>query len=869
MADALVLLLELGRAIVGIGSLAKPITTDVKEKAVKLDKAVKNPVVLHNPAPASASATASASTDPALAPASAPASASASAPAPAPAPAPASASSVIEPVKVVKAVNGKNGKKANAVKAVNAVSAVSAVNGLTSSTHTPSEPQSSVSSVSSSSSTPTPIPTNVNTVNAVSAVNTVSAVSAVNAPTLSDDNMTKIKSVIEKVKQLPASNANSNANANSSANIHEIKQEIKDILENTQVKKIIEHTNSKNASNVPKIFEEYDTIIKDLSTEENEQKKENEPIIDIGGEIFNLNRSSTPIELYYKDRKQFDDIFLNENFVKKIRFYKSDHKANKVNKKADKDDESKYDTKDDVKDDKTDDKTDDKRNRIYTLLKTYLPLQFNRTFNFATNDDYEDLIIILEARKTDLLTLCRLNSTAIINMIYCSYYKNLIQLIDNITTTYTTGFIENKKEFDKLSIHDKIEKLLAISWYLFKYDGTPIDLRKEWSTLLQDINKIHVKDLINLINKQSIPDNITQMNLNIFKSGNNVADLESYKEQIKTNIKKLLTIITLDKHFNSPQKSDNDDNDDNDGIDEKMKGGRINSRNNYSINKSLHKAVVSLTKHINQLYNPISKYTYNSTKQSMLNLNINVSELLKILHINTIILDKPNNSGIYKITNINKKLLMFIKRQLNAMFDEVNKKRNIRDKLLFIQQLMQLPEIRLPSMKPHIENTVLSNQRSYLQFLVVNNNMYIPTDLDTIENLHKNTHAKIIDELENFFNDDCLYILCTSDNGSVECDAKSDAKSDAISDAKSDDTCGVLLPDVPIKLKEIDFNDVTLNNDTIFINELPTNYFNKQNKEKKSELLFNTIIQPTITKYYNNSTFAMSIFHILNNTFSK
>ena len=835
MADALVLLLELGRAIVGIGSLAKPITTDVKEKAVKLDKAVKNPVVLHNPASA--------------APAPAPASASS------PAPASAPASSVIEPVKVVKAVNGKNGKNGKAVNAVSAVSAVSAVNGLTSSTHTPSEPQSSVSSVSSSTSTPTPIPTNVK---AVSAVNTVSAV---NAPTLSDDNMTKIKSVIEKVKQLPASNANSNANANSSANIHEIKQEIKDILENTQVKKIIEHTNSKNASNVPKIFEEYNTIIKDLSTEENEQKKENEPIIDIGGEIFNLNRSSTPIELYYKDRKQFDDIFLNENFVKKIRFYKSDHKANKVNKKADKGDESKYDTKDDVKDNKTDDKTDDKRNRIYTLLKTYLPLQFNRTFNFATNDDYEDLIIILEARKTDLLTLCRLNSTAIINMIYCSYYKNLIQLIDNITTTYTTGFIENKKEFDKLSIHDKIEKLLAISWYLFKYDGTPIDLRKEWSTLLQDINKIHVKDLINLINKQSIPDNITQMNLNIFKSGNNVADLESYKEQIKTNIKKLLTIITLDKHFNSPQKSDNSDNDSNGDNDEKMKGGRINSRNNYSINKSLHKAVVSLTKHINQLYNPISKYTYNSTKQSMLNLNINVSELLKILHINTIILDKPNNSGIYKITNINKKLLMFIKRQLNAMFDEVNKKRNIRDKLLFIQQLMQLPEIRLPSMKPHIENTVLSNQRSYLQFLVVNNNMYIPTDLDTIENLHKNTHAKIIDELENFFNDDCLYILCTSDNGTVECDA--------ISDAISDDTCGVLLPDVPIKLKEIDFNDVTLNNDTIFINELPTNYFNKQNKEKKSELLFNTIIQPTITKYYNNSTFAMSIFHILNNTFSK
>ena len=849
MADALVLLLELGRAIVGIGSLAKPITTDVKEKAVKLDKAVnaveavKNPVVLHNPASA---------TDPASAP--------------------ASASSVIEPVKVVKAVNGKNGKKANAVNAVNAVSAVSsvssvsAVNGLTSSTHIPSEPQSSVSSVSSSSSTPTPIPTNVSAVSAVNTVSAVSAVSAVNSPTLSDDNMTKIKSVIEKVKHLPASNANSNAT--STANIHEIKQEIKDILENTQVKKIIEHTNSKNASNVPKIFEEYDTIIKDLSTEENEQKKENEPIIDIGGEIFNLNRSSTPIELYYKDRKQFDDIFLNENFVKKIRFYKSDHKANKVNKKADKGDESKYDTKDDVKDDKTDDKTDDKRNRIYTLLKTYLPLQFNRTFNFATNDDYEDLIIILEARKTDLLTLCRLNSTAIINMIYCSYYKNLIQLIDNITTTYTTGFIENKKEFDKLSIHDKIEKLLAISWYLFKYDGAPIDLRKEWSTLLQDINKIHVKDLINLINKQSIPDNITQMNLNIFKSGNNVADLESYKEQIKTNIKKLLTIITLDKHFNSPQKSDNSDSDSNGDNDEKMKGGRINSRNsrnNYSINKSLHKAVVSLTKHINQLYNPISKYTYNSTKQSMLNLNINVSELLKILHINTIILDKPNNSGIYKITNINKKLLMFIKRQLNAMFDEVNKKRNIRDKLLFIQQLMQLPEIRLPSMKPHIENTVLSNQRSYLQFLVVNNNMYIPTDLDTIEKLHKNTHAKIIDELENFFNDDCLYILCTSDNGTVECDAISDA----ISDAKSDDTCGVLLPDVPIKLKEIDFNDVTLNNDTIFINELPTNYFNKQNKEKKSELLFNTIIQPTITKYYNNSTFAMSIFHILNNTFSK
>ena len=348
------------------------------------------------------------------------------------------------------------------------------------------------------------------------------------------------------------------------------------------------------------------------------------------------------------------------------------------------------------------------------------------------------------------------------------------------------------------------------------------------------------------------------MNLNIFKSGNNVADLESYKEQIKTNIKKLLTIITLDKHFNSPQKSDNSDNDDSNIS---SSGGGIHSRNNYSINKSLHKAVVSLTKHINQLYNPISKYTYNSTKQSMLNLNINVSELLKILHINTIILDKPNNSGIYKITNINKKLLMFIKRQLNAMFDEVNKKRNIRDKLLFIQQLMQLPEIRLPSMKPHIENTVLSNQRSYLQFLVVNNNMYIPTDLDTIENLHKNTHAKIIDELENFFNDDCLYILCTSDNGTVECDA--------ISDAISDDTCGVLLPDVSIKLKEIDFNDVTLNNDTIFINELPTNYFNKQNKEKKSELLFNTIIQPTITKYYNNSTFAMSIFHILNNTFSK
>jgi hypothetical protein len=191
-----------------------------------------------------------------------------------------------------------------------------------------------------------------------------------------------------------------------------------------------------------------------------------------------------------------------------------------------------------------------------------------------------------------------------------------------------------------------------------------------------------------------------------------------------------------------------------------------------------------------------------------------------------------NTFGIYKITNVEKEVIDFINNMLSSTSMYVDKFPDNKDKNIFNKQLFELPKVRLSSLLNKFLNFNTFKDPDtipYIQFFTVGGNMELMSK-DKFINQNKISEP-VFNAINEFFNKDDLYILCT--------------KSENISE------------NIPMNMYQIDYDSIDISQTGIKIDNLVSNYFNKN---RDPELYLENLV--TISPYvvFNDAELALSIF---------
>ena len=232
-------------------------------------------------------------------------------------------------------------------------------------------------------------------------------------------------------------------------------------------------------------------------------------------------------------------------------------------------------------------------------------------------------------------------------------------------------------------------------------------------------------------------------------------------------------------------------------------------------NKSLDSAMSPIFDHFKSLYDPIYSFLQKSvtayTKGDSHNTKTNVIPLLLTLHH---ICSNIREHGMYRITNINNDILLFVNHIITHTEKNTNKKIN--------KQLLTLPKVYLSTLFNKTSTYKPPTSIPYVQLFTYENNLNIQQN-----DLTKNT--EINNELKSFFNKKDVYILNSQSSQ--------------------------LNKNIPITLYEIDFSKIDMYTPNIKIKKLENNFLNTKTPDL---FLDNLISLKNVT--FNNAELALSIF---------
>lgn len=194
--------------------------------------------------------------------------------------------------------------------------------------------------------------------------------------------------------------------------------------------------------------------------EEKEEKKEEGPIaglptvVDVGGQLFDLKADSNVNSGFY-GREAFDRIFGNKSVYHDL--------------------------------------------PVKRLLQTYLPVhQTIRDIQFKSPEDYDMLLKVLRLRANQLHTSSEYQSHVVRNIPIKKYEARLLEIIQELKGTRKV----KKAEVAKLR-HDEIFYLvLEMAWYLANPNEVPEKMQKEWSAMLEKLDKPTLGDILELIHNK-------------------------------------------------------------------------------------------------------------------------------------------------------------------------------------------------------------------------------------------------------------------------------------------------------------------------------------------------------------------------------
>jgi len=500
--------------------------------------------------------------------------------------------------------------------------------------------------------------------------------------------------------------------------------------------------------------------------EEKEEKKEEGPIaglptvVDVGGQLFDLKADSNVNSGFY-GREAFDRIFGNKSVYHDL--------------------------------------------PVKRLLQTYLPVhQTIRDIQFESQEDYDMLLKVLRLRANQLHTSSEYQSHVVRNIPIKKYEARLLEIIQELKGTRKV----KKVEVAKLS-HDEIFHLvLEMAWYLANPGKVPEEMQKEWSAMLEKLDKPTLADILELIHAkeraqgQKPEDHPLQyfkkLDMGAFVGAETLEQAKArvvedataplvekapLSADMRTRFSDLLTTLRMKGWIDDRVDVDTDDGKYISYIDDHMisnpltpggegptKGGaeekkRTNKRNNGSNRNKrkkgassmfdipLGQAILPIFDYLRILFDPVYSMLEQATPRSVKRGLF--PHLLLLLHLCNELQTPPAGRtfeyGLYHIKNIPHLLVGFLKDQLKETENYILDKPLEGERLAFQKQLFHLPKVRLRSLLRNNGGlpTMADEQHSifHLQFFVVGENLLPLEDDGAFKKRNPTVDSKVYDEI--------------------------------------------------------------------------------------------------------------------------
>jgi hypothetical protein len=518
------------------------------------------------------------------------------------------------------------------------------------------------------------------------------------------------------------------------------------------------------------------------------------------------------------------------------------------------------------------------------LLRKYmfLSLSDKKKLQFENPAEKANLIKILKKRAEQLKGSKEFTSSTLKNTLIQRSYLNLERLIQELEGPDYKGFqlpslpslpdislpcTKAKKYIRQIPEERLLQLVLEIAWYLLHPDEVPKKIECEWAKAIKELDTYRIGDLF-----QKIKDaekmkgvNSEQKPFNYFKKINldgitkapsikNVLDQakemalqiegENSSEIMKNRLKTLLDILVVKKYLNNDVLLDPEqmkiidvpetaNSIKRSMITNPMKGG------GKTLDKPLGVAMRPFFDYFKMVFDPVYSLletgllAYSGREKDIK--KVIIPQLTTLLHIcNNLTPSETTEGGahtygVYRITNVSKEMIVFMNTMLGATLTYIGGLQGDREKYTFNNKIFSMPKVRLSS----LINKSYTGYKDpetipYIQFLSVNGNLKKPT-----EDKKSDLTAPVYDSISEFFNPNDLYILCT--------------KSDNISE------------NIPVRLHQIDYDTIDVAETGIKIDNLPNNFFNKQ-ENKDAGYYLEKLVNLTPYMVFNDAELAMSIF---------
>ena len=468
---------------------------------------------------------------------------------------------------------------------------------------------------------------------------------------------------------------------------------------------------------------------------------------------------------------------------------------------------------------------------------------------FDPPEDKQALLKILKLRANALKSSKEYTSSTLINAIFTKSYNNIIKLIQQLEGSGSTNIkVEDKacattkKKIKAMTEDDKFHMILEMAWNLLHPDKVPSEIGCDWAKLVKELERLRVGDIVKQIHEAQTQSGVepSKNALNYFKKINmqTVAKSETIKnafdqakqfatdiqgetatEDIKKRLKSLIEILEMKKYLAKGSPIDEDG----------LKRSMINNpmKGGGPLTKPLGAAMNPLFDYFKVIYDPIYSFLQESIqKYRTEKKEIIIPQLTTLLHISNNL--KDTKYGVYRITNVDKELLEFIKFMINETKSHISKYNTDDKKSTFNKQIFKLPKVRLSS----ISDIALSNATykdpttlPFIQFFIMGANInHLPIS---------NTDTNKANAVKDFYQEGNIYMVYT--------------------DSKH------IYENIPTNVYDIHYGEVDVTTN-IKIDNLPENYFNKNKDSTLSDTYLEKLLNITQYAAYNDAELALSIF---------
>lgn len=530
-----------------------------------------------------------------------------------------------------------------------------------------------------------------------------------------------------------------------------------------------------------------------------------------------------------------------------------------------------------------------KNPRTEQLIRKYLfySLEPKKWTKFDSPEEKKELIDILKKRAKQIEESKQYTSSTLKNTQLQRSYINIQRLIQLFEGPDYKGFefpklpqipnpfaCEKAKKYVREIPKDHLfQIMLEISWYLLHPDKVPEKVQCDWANLIKQLDTLRLGDIVEQIHQLEQEQKISPSTdaFNYFKKINiqeiSKADTldnalkiakdlalkiqgENANELVKQRLKTLLEILTMKKYLSGDILIDEnrmkiiDAPETADKIKKSMITNPMSGGAAKTLEKPLGVAMNPMFDYFKAVYYPIYDFveanliTYSKNLDTMK--RVIIPQLTTLLHIcNNLNPSEETTSGlntygIYKITNVDPKIIEFVNSMLSSTATKLTTYKDDIQRNIFNQQLFKLPKVRLTSLINKFENAQTYKDPEtlpYIQFFTIGKNMTLIEKLKFIDPKKPEMTEDVFNAVTEFFTPTDLYIVCTKSDNEKQ--------------------------NIPMNMYEINFDEVDVATKALTINNLPNNYFNKN---KEPPLFLENLV--TIADYvvFNDAELALSIF---------